>query len=60
MKHVEMLPDVIDMSIKAAPPLAVTGMSVFGVPLPDVVSIATLVYLAIHGGYILSKWWRGK
>lgn len=60
MKHAEMLPEIVDMSIKAAPPLAVTGMSVFGVQLPDIVSIATLIYLAIHGGYILTKWMRGK
>ena len=60
MKHLDVLPDVVDMSIKATPPLAVTGLSVFGVPLPDIVSVATLIYLAIHGGYILSKWMRGK
>jgi len=33
--------------IKASPPVAVTGMEVFGVPLPELVQIATLVYLVV-------------
>jgi hypothetical protein len=33
---------------KSAPPLTVTGMSVFGIPLDEWVYIATLIYLAIQ------------
>lgn len=60
MSNHEVLAGLADMSIKAAPPLAVTGLSVFGVQLPDIVSVVTLVYLGIHIGYILSKWIKGK
>ena len=60
MSHHELLPEIVDMSVKMAPPLAVTGLSVFGVPLPDVVSVVTLVYLGIHIGYLVHKWIKGK
>ena len=60
MNKVELTHQVVDMSVKAAPPLAVTGLSVYGVALPDVVAILTIVYLVIHIGYIVTKWIKGK
>ena len=56
----EVAAQVVDMSIKATPPLAVTGLSIYGVALPDVVSVLTIAYLAVHIGYILYKWYKGK
>ncbi|ARP00802.1 hypothetical protein K08M3_39580 [Vibrio alginolyticus] len=44
----------------ATPPVAVTGLTVFGYPLPDIVSILTIIYLLVHISYIISKWLRGK
>lgn len=60
MNKVELTHQVVDMSIKAAPPIAVTGLSIYDVPLPDVVAVLTIVYLLIHIGYILTKWIKGK
>lgn len=60
MNKVELTHQVVDMSIKAAPPIAVTGLSIYGVALPDVVAVLTIVYLVIHIGYILTKWIKGK
>lgn len=33
---------------KAAPPVAVTSMTLFGCALPDVIQVCTLAYLAIQ------------
>ena len=60
MSNHEVLAGIADMSVKVAPPLAVTGLSVYGVQLPDIVSVVTLIYLAIHIGYLLHKWVKGK
>lgn len=47
-----------DLLVKAAPPITVTGLTLWGVALPDIVGVATLLYLAIHTGYILNKWYK--
>jgi hypothetical protein len=39
---------------KAAPPVTVTGATIFGIPLPEVVLWATLVYTAMQG-YVLIR-----
>lgn len=56
----EVASQVADMTVKAAPPLAVTGLTFFGVPLPDLVALLTIVYLLIHTGYIIKKWIKGE
>lgn len=58
MAKIELASQAGDMLVKAAPPLAVTGLTFFGVALPDIVGVATLLYLAIHTGYILNKWYK--
>lgn len=35
----------------------VTGLNFFGVSLPDLVQILTLIYLSIMIGHSLWKWW---
>jgi hypothetical protein len=50
--------DVIAETLKAAPPVAVAGLSVAGVALSDIVLIATLVYLALQIGYLVHRWGR--
>lgn len=52
--------NVVDLALKATPPLTVTGLSFYGFTLPDVVAGLTIVYLVIHIGYILNKWIRGR
>ncbi len=58
-KH-EIASQLADVSIKAAPPITVSGLTLYGYTLPDVVSVLTIVYLLIHIGYIVSKWIRGR
>ena len=58
MDKPDLIHQVIDMSVKAAPPLTVPGLSVYGVALPDVVAILTIAYLLIHTGYIVRKWFK--
>jgi len=60
MNKVELTHQVVDMSLKADPPFAVTVLSVWGVALPDVVAILTILYLVIHIGYIVTKWVKGR
>ena len=36
---------------------AVTGLNFFGVSLPDLVQILTVIYLSIMIGHLLWKWW---
>jgi hypothetical protein len=50
--------EVVAETLKAAPPVAVAGLSVMGVPLSDIVLIATLVYLALQIGYLVHRWGR--
>lgn len=47
---IDLTHQVIDMSVKAAPPSMVTGLSVMGVALSDIVVVLTVVYLVIHIG----------
>lgn len=35
-------------AVKAAPPLTYTGLTVYGIQLPDIVAIATLIYLVVQ------------
>lgn len=51
---------VVEVVRDAAPPVTYVGLSVYGVSLPDIVSVLTLVYLVIHIGYIINKWRKGK
>lgn len=49
---------ITDMATKASLPVTVSGMNLFGVPLPDIVQIATIVYvilLGINQAYTLYK-----
>lgn len=59
-QHADVAAQVVDMAVKAAPPVAVTGMTFFGVPLPDIVALLTIVYLLVHMGYIIKKWIKGE
>lgn len=56
IKAVEIARDVQPTAI----PIAYVGMTICGVPLPDIVSGVTLVYLVIQIGYVINKWYRGK
>lgn len=56
----EVAAQVGDMVVKAAPPVAVTSMSFYGIALPDIVALLTIVYLIVHIGYIINKWRKGK
>lgn len=43
---------------KAAPPVAVSGLTICGVELSDVVLIATLVYTVVQLVLVLPKFWQ--
>jgi hypothetical protein len=44
---------------RAIPTVTVGGMTLFGVPLPDVVLLATLIYTVLQAYFLLrDKWWR--
>lgn len=48
LQNQSMKEEIVTATAKAAPPLAVSGLSVSGVSLQDWVYIATLVYLAFQ------------
>lgn len=50
--------DVAETGMKAAPPLAVSGASVMGVEMNELILWATLVYLILQIGFLLYKWRR--
>lgn len=46
---------------KASPPVAVTGLSLYGVSLQDGVLLATLVYTLLQLYFLLrDKWWAKR
>lgn len=54
MNYFHQQDNISDMATKAALPVTVSGMSVFGVPVPDLVQIITLIYviiMAVDKGY---------
>lgn len=60
MNKSDLASQVADMTVKAAPPVTVTGLTFYGVALPDVIAILTIVYLVVHIGYIVTKWFKGR
>ena len=56
--------EVVHESLKATPPVAVTGWAwMNGLTLSDAVALATLAYIALQAGYLVWKWvkeWRKK
>jgi hypothetical protein len=47
--------DGVSYATKIAPPLAITGASMFGLPLSDWVYILTIFYTLLQTGYFLWK-----
>ncbi|WP_432473741.1 hypothetical protein [Amphritea sp. HPY] len=43
---------------KAAPPLAVTGMTIYGIELSDIVLIVTLVYTVLQVILLIPRYWQ--
>lgn len=43
----------------AAPPSAITGLSVLGIPLPEVVLLLNAVYITLGIAYLIYKWYKG-
>lgn len=39
---------VVDEVFKVAPPVGVSTLSILGVPLPDIIYLATLIYLLVQ------------
>lgn len=60
MNKSDLAGQVGDMAVKAAPPVTVTGLTFYGIALPDIVALLTIVYLVVHIGYIITKWFKGK
>lgn len=60
MNKSDLAGQVIDMTVKAAPPVTVTGLTFYGIAIPDIVGLLTVVYLIIHIGYIVTKWIKGR
>lgn len=48
--------DMIAEATKAAPPVAVAGATIAGVPLNDLILWATLIYLVLQVGFLLYRW----
>jgi hypothetical protein len=52
------LADAGTEAVKASPPIAVLGATVYGMTLQDWVFVLTLIYLVIQIGWLLWKWWK--
>lgn len=50
--------DLAAEAVKAAPPITVTGATLAGVPVNELVLWATLAYLVLQMGFLVYKWWR--
>jgi len=51
---------VTGVAFKSAPPVAVSGLTLYGIPLSDWVYIATLVWLVMQAGFFLYDRVQGK
>lgn len=60
MTKSDLASQVADMTVKAAPPITVTGLTFYGIAIPDIVGLLTIAYLIVHIGYILTKWYKGR
>lgn len=50
--------DIVTEASKAAPAVTVGGLTLFGVSLPDVVMLVTLIYTILQIAFLLrDKWW---
>jgi len=48
-------------TVKASPPLSVTGLHLFGVSLADITYLATILYTAFMLYFLIrDKWWRQR
>lgn len=60
MTKADLAGQVTDMAVKAAPPVTVTGLTFYGIAIPDIVAVLTIMYLVVHIGYISTKWIKGR
>lgn len=49
--------EVASGAAKAAPPVAVSGLTIYGVELSDIVLIATLVYTLVQLFLVMPRFW---
>lgn len=52
------LADASNEAVKASPPIAVLGATVYGMTLQDYVFVLTIVYLVAQISWLLWKWYR--
>jgi len=57
-KELHMRTELFAEAGKATPPVVVSGAMWAGMPLDDLIKIATLVYICLQIGYLLFKYWR--
>lgn len=48
------------MALKVSPPVAVSALSMFGVPLQEWVYIVTIIYVVLQTTKFIIDWLRGK
>lgn len=53
--HGATLVDGVSYASRVAPPLTVTGLSLFGLPLSEWVYITTIIYTLLQTGYFIWK-----
>jgi hypothetical protein len=54
---------IVTETVKAAPPVVVTGVSLAGIAIADWVAVLTIIYLVAQLGLLYPKyrdWFRGK
>lgn len=49
--------EIVSGAAKAAPPIAVSGLTVYGIELSDIVLIATLIYTVIQLVLVFPRFW---
>ncbi|MDR0701955.1 MAG: hypothetical protein LBF61_06005 [Azoarcus sp.] len=49
--------EIATAAVKISPPATVTGMTLFGIPLPDIAIIATIVYTGLMGVHLAYKFY---
>ena len=50
--------DLTKAAIEAAPPVTYAALRLFGMPLPDWVALATLVYILLQAAHLIWRWRR--
>lgn len=59
-KAQQMQETVVPVALKTSPPVAVSALTLLGVPLQEWVYIVTIVFVLLQSAKLVYDWWKGR